>query len=117
MYGESVEHPWPTEEALKSNHFDNIHNLPRNNDTAAWVKFWRTYFHFSSSEYGKFGDLHPVNWEYENLVSMIVKRDPLERFLSGGKCGFQTRILKIPRRTRKIYIGSMRIQIVLTIMH
>ena len=27
------------------------------------------------------------NWEYENLVSMIVMRDPIERFLAGGKCG------------------------------
>lgn len=26
-------------------------------------------------------------WEYENLVSMIVMRDPIERFLASGKCG------------------------------
>ena len=96
----------PTEEALKSNHFDNIHNLPRNNETAAWVKFWRSYFHFSSSEYGQFGDLHRINWEYENLISMIVMRDPLERFLSGGKCGgFQTRIPNDPTEdTQDVYI-------------
>ena len=28
-----------------------------------------------------------MDFEYPNLVSMIVMRDPLERFLAGGKCG------------------------------
>ena len=28
-----------------------------------------------------------TNWEYENLVSMIVTKHPIERFLSGGRCG------------------------------
>ena len=31
--------------------------------------------------------METVDWEYPNLVSMIVMRDPLERFLAGGKCG------------------------------
>jgi len=51
------------------------------------VTFWRSYFHYTSQEYRNFGNLHKTNWEYENLVSMIVMRDPLDRFLSGGKCG------------------------------
>ena len=33
------------------------------------------------------GKLPRTNWEYKNLVSMIVMRDPLERFLAEGKCG------------------------------
>ena len=40
-----------------------------------------------SWEYTKWGNLHTVDWEYPNLVSMIVMRDPIERFLAGGKCG------------------------------
>lgn len=28
-----------------------------------------------------------MNWEYPKLVSMIVMRHPLDRFLAGGKCG------------------------------
>ena len=30
--------------------------------------------------------LDVTNWEYPNLVSMIVMRDPIERFLAYGKC-------------------------------
>lgn len=82
-YNATLDHPWPTEEALANSHL----NKQDSNYTAEWVKFWRPYFHFKSDEYQKFGDLHKTNWEYENLVSMIVMRDPLERFLSGGKCG------------------------------
>jgi len=89
----TIEHPWPSEEALKSNHIDIGTNLIGYNETAEWVKFWRPYFHFKSLEYGSFGDLHKTNWEDKDLVSMIVMRHPLERFLAGGKCGgFQTRI-------------------------
>ncbi|KAL7490380.1 hypothetical protein ACHAWT_005486 [Skeletonema menzelii] len=89
----TVEHPWPSEEAIQSSHLGSVGKTPSYNETGAWVKFWRSYFHFTSSEYTGFGDLHRTNWEYENLVSMIVMRDPLERFLAGGKCGgFQTRI-------------------------
>ena len=63
---------------------------------------WRPYFHFKSMEYISFGNLHKTNWEDKDLVSMIVMRDPLERFLAGGKCG--------------MCIGSTLTQIVLIIM-
>ena len=82
----TLDHPWPSEEALANSHFIENKN-PSYNDTAAWVKFWRPYFHFTSIEYRSFGNLHKTNWEYENLVSMIVMKDPLGRFLSAGKCG------------------------------
>jgi len=78
----TLEHPWPSDEALETSHI----GLPIQ-DAAAWVTFWRPYFHFMSKEYSHFGNLHKINWEYENLVSMIVMRDPMERFMSGGKCG------------------------------
>ena len=83
----TLEHPWPSDEALETSHIGL--QPPEYNDTAAWVTFWRPYFHFKSMEYRHYPkpNLHTTNWEYENLVSMIVMRDPLERFMSGGKCG------------------------------
>ena len=79
---------WPSEAAIEASHLDMNQGLKHweYNDTETWVKFWRPYFHFISMEFRSFGNLHTTNWEYENLVSMIVMRDPLERFLSGGKC-------------------------------
>ena len=70
----TLEHPWPSDEALETSHIGL--NFPEYNDTAAWVTFWRPYFHFMSKEYSYrfFGNLHKINWEYENLVSMIVMR-------------------------------------------
>lgn len=73
--------PWP----------DNDPQLNRNgltyDDAQLMVHVFRPYFHFMSMEYPRWGNLHHMNWEYENLVSMIVMRDPLDRFLAGGKCG------------------------------
>jgi hypothetical protein len=81
---------WPSEAEIEASHLDMTKGSGLThweyNDTEAWVKFWRPYFHFVSVEFRYFGDLHTTNWEYENLVSMIVMRDPLERFLAGGKC-------------------------------
>jgi hypothetical protein len=45
----TLEHPWPSDEALETSHFGLHH--PEYNDTAAWVTFWRPYFHFVSMEY------------------------------------------------------------------
>lgn len=83
----TLEHPWPSDEALETSHIGLHH--PEHNDTAAWVTFWRSYFHFMSMEFSHYPkpNLHATNWEYENLVSMIVMRDPMERFMAGGKCG------------------------------
>jgi hypothetical protein len=56
-------------------------------DASTLVQVFRPYFHFMAMEYPRWGNLHNANWEYENLVSMIVMRNPLDRFLAGGKCG------------------------------
>jgi len=87
---------WP-EEAIKASPFDGKHQVGKEvsyNETKEWVSFWRQYYHFVSGEYPDWDKtLHQTNWEYENLVSMIVMRNPLERFLAGGKCGgFQKKI-------------------------
>ena len=101
----TLEHPWPSDEALETSHIGLYH--PEYNDTAAWVAFWRPYFHFMSMEYRYYPkpSLHTTNWEYENLVSMIVMRDPMERFMSGGKCGgFQKQIPEDPTEdTQELY--------------
>ena len=87
---------WP-EDAMRKNHLfkkdqRTVGSRISYNETGEWVSFWRQYFHYVSMEFGEryafgsWGDyLHTTNWEYEDLVSMIVMRDPLERFLSGGK--------------------------------
>jgi hypothetical protein len=81
---------WPSEAEIEASHLDMTKGSGLTHweyeDTEAWVKFWRPYFHFVSMEFRSFGNLHTTNWEYENLVSMIVMRDPMERFLAGGKC-------------------------------
>jgi hypothetical protein len=58
-----------------------------NEHTAPYVERFRSCFHYISQEYTRFAGLHRTNWEYENLVSIIVMRDPLERFLASGRCG------------------------------
>jgi len=99
---------WP-EEAIKASPFDGKRQVGKEvsyNETKEWVTFWRQYYHFVSGEYPDWDKtLHQTNWEYENLVSMIVMRNPLERFLAGGKCGgFQTKIPKDPRNeTQDMY--------------
>ena len=58
--------------------------------TATMVEQIRPHFHFLSHEYGYNGDFHTlqkIDWEYKNLISMIVMRDPIDRFLAGGRCG------------------------------
>ncbi|EJK57924.1 hypothetical protein THAOC_21991 [Thalassiosira oceanica] len=57
------------------------------NETQYYVGLMRPYFHFVSWEFRGYAHLQTVDWEYPDLVSMIVMRDPLERFLAGGKCG------------------------------
>jgi hypothetical protein len=73
--------PWP-ENDPNINRFSMTYE-----DPVTLVDVFRPYFHFMSIEYPRFGNLHKANWEYENLVSMIVMRNPLDRFLAGGKCG------------------------------
>jgi len=70
-----------------------------------FVPRFRPYYHFMSWEYQTFAHLHRTNWEYDNLVSMIVMRDPMRRFLAGGKCGgFQRRIPDDPtNETQDLY--------------
>ena len=76
------EHPWPP--GLDTNTMRK--SWPYNN-TAKYVQKLRPYFHFFSQEHRHYGNLHRTNWEHENLVSLIVMRHPIERFLAGGKCG------------------------------
>lgn len=62
-------YPWPAEE------------------TSHMVESIRPTFKFVSWEFLRWGNIHQTDWEHKQLVSMIVMRDPLERFLAGGKCG------------------------------
>jgi hypothetical protein len=73
--------PWP-EHDPKLDRFGLTYN-----DAQVLVTTFRPYFHFMSMEYPRWGNLHNMNWEYPTLVSMIVMRNPLDRFLGGGKCG------------------------------
>lgn len=60
------------------------------NETQFVIQNLRPYYHFVAQEYSDRhrGTLyHSKNWENENLVSVIVMRHPLDRFLAGGKCG------------------------------
>ena len=57
------------------------------NDTAFMVQHLRSHFHMVSWEFRGWGNLHhTTNWEHEKLLSVIVMRDPIDRFMAGGKC-------------------------------
>ena len=67
--------------------------LPHKNDrpwtndlTAERTQVVRSYFHMISWEFGHIPKppLGDTNWEYENLVSVYITRNPLDRLLSGG---------------------------------
>eukprot|EP00804_Cyclotella_cryptica_P005830 CCRYP_000129-RA/>CCRYP_000129-RA protein AED:0.04 eAED:0.02 QI:0/1/0.33/1/1/1/3/15/851 len=73
--------PWPANDPNINKFSISYHDFPM------LVRVFRPYFHFMSMEYPRWGNLHHANWEYENLVSLIVMRNPLDRFLAGGKCG------------------------------
>mmetsp|Transcript_20080 Transcript_20080/g.31580 ORF Transcript_20080/g.31580 Transcript_20080/m.31580 type:complete len:239 (-) Transcript_20080:397-1113(-) len=95
---ENDDHSWPANASKK---IEESQSLP----ISEYVNLFRPSFHFMSWEYLKFGNLHPANWEYDNLVSMIVMRDPMGRFLAGGKCGgFQEKIPNDPtNETQDLY--------------
>jgi hypothetical protein len=58
------------------------------NDTACMVPLMRSHFHMISWEFSKWANLHnTTNWEYPDLLSVIVMRDPIDRLMAGGKCG------------------------------
>jgi len=78
--GDSTHQVWPPNVSTKRTY------VPYN-DTESYVSLFRPYFYYMSWEFRKWGNLQPTNWEYEKLISMIVMRDPIERFLAGGKCG------------------------------
>lgn len=74
---------------------DNWHEaaLPAKNDrpwtndlTAERTDLVRSYFHMISWEFGHIPvpPLGDTDWEYENLVSVYITRNPLDRLLSGG---------------------------------
>ena len=70
---------WPSNISKK----DGKKNWSHNN-TANYTQSFRHMFHFMSQEYMDRGKgLQDTFWEYENLTSFIVLRDPLERFLAG----------------------------------
>ena len=54
--------------------------------TAERTDLVRSYFHMISWEFGRIPEppLSDTNWEYENLVSVYITRNPLDRLLSGG---------------------------------
>jgi hypothetical protein len=58
------------------------------NETALMVEVFRKYFHMISWEFGiRWGKLTSTNWHHPNLLSVVIMRDPLERFMAGRKCG------------------------------
>jgi len=67
-------------------------------ETNLMISLLQPVFQFVSWEFSYWPNLHGrINWEHSNLVSMIVMRDPLERFLSRGKCDiFHTSIQDDP---------------------
>jgi hypothetical protein len=54
-------------------------------ETSHFAKAIRPYFHYISWEFSKPVDkaLADTDWEYPNLVSVIVTRDPISRLLAG----------------------------------
>mmetsp|Transcript_14397 Transcript_14397/g.31200 ORF Transcript_14397/g.31200 Transcript_14397/m.31200 type:complete len:353 (-) Transcript_14397:2169-3227(-) len=80
--GRGKEGDWPADEPETWSKHYRLYN-----ETASFVTSFRQHFHFVSWEYVTWANLHGINWEHDDLVSMIVMRDPLERFLAGGKCG------------------------------
>lgn len=57
------------------------------NDTEFMVKRIRPHFHMISWEFMYWANLqNTTNWEYEDLLSVIIMRDPIDRFMAGGKC-------------------------------
>ena len=57
-------------------------------NTAVDVSAIRRQFQLDSWEYSlPKSPYFNVDWEYENLVSAIPMRHPIDRFLAGGKCG------------------------------
>jgi hypothetical protein len=58
------------------------------NDTDVMIREHRKYFHMISWEYNtRWGGLVSTNWQHPDLLSVAIMRDPLERFMAGGKCG------------------------------
>ena len=95
---EGTNQDWPNNTIKKS-------HVWSYNDTSIYVERFRPFFHFMSWEFSKFGNLGNTNWEYDNLVSTIIMRDPMERFLAGGKCGeFHKKITGDPtNETQALY--------------
>jgi competence protein ComGC len=58
------------------------------NETDLVVEVFRKYFHMISWEFDvMWGRLASTNWHHPKLLSVVIMRHPLERFLAGGKCG------------------------------
>lgn len=58
------------------------------NETGIMTKELRKYFHMISWEFNtRWGHLSDTDWEHPDLLSVVIMRDPLERFMAGGKCG------------------------------
>jgi len=69
-------------------------NLPKRNvwrnpqETDQQIRGLRYHFHFIAWEYRFFptGSLHQTHWENPNLISILVMKHPIDRFLSKGPC-------------------------------
>jgi hypothetical protein len=73
---------WPSNISITSSASEWV-----NHPTSMMVEQIRPSFHFVSTEHQHWANLHTINLEYKDLVSIIVLRHPIDRFLAGGKCG------------------------------
>lgn len=56
--------------------------------TGVNVELVLPFYQFVTWDYTEeYPALQETNWEYDHLVSMIIMKHPIDRFLSGGKCG------------------------------
>ena len=79
MVSNKGDNPWSNDTLTKDEKKSWTHN-----NTANYTQSFHSLFNFMSQEYKDRGKgLQDTFWEYENLTSFIVLRDPLERFLAG----------------------------------
>jgi hypothetical protein len=81
---------WPLDDPIIGDMEWSIRNSSpwKFNETSVVVEAFRKYFHMISWEFDvRWGRLSSTNWHHPNLLSVVIMRDPLERFMAEGKCG------------------------------
>jgi hypothetical protein len=81
---------WPLDDPIIGDTEWSIRNSSpwKFNETSVVVEAFRKYFHMISWEFDdRWGRLASTNWHHPHLLSVVIMRDPLERFMAGGKCG------------------------------